>query len=97
MITSNNRATGEELARDEFQSDAEIEKCAATCDVYVDLREAAKVAAKARSINVGQSCVNARRFSVGESVADRFVELFVAGVRALKVGDLTAQTERKAT
>ena len=54
-----------------------------------DLEEAAKVAVKARYINVGQSCVNAKRFIVEESVADRFVGLFVEGVRALKIGDPT--------
>ncbi|MCV9966897.1 NAD-dependent succinate-semialdehyde dehydrogenase [Pararhizobium sp. BT-229] len=52
-----------------------------------DLEEAAKVAVKARYINVGQSCVNAKRFIVEESVADRFVELFVEGVSKLKIGD----------
>jgi succinate-semialdehyde dehydrogenase / glutarate-semialdehyde dehydrogenase len=52
-----------------------------------DLEEAAKVAVKARFINVGQSCVNAKRFIVEERVADRFVDLFVEGVRALKIGD----------
>ena len=52
-----------------------------------DVEEAAKVAVKARFINVGQSCVNAKRFIVEESVADRFVELFCQGVAALKIGD----------
>jgi succinate-semialdehyde dehydrogenase/glutarate-semialdehyde dehydrogenase len=52
-----------------------------------NFEEAAKIAVKARFINVGQSCVNAKRFIVEESVADRFVDAFVAGVRALKVGD----------
>jgi succinate-semialdehyde dehydrogenase/glutarate-semialdehyde dehydrogenase len=52
-----------------------------------DLEEAAKVAVKARYINVGQSCVNAKRFIVEESIADRFVELFVEGVSKLKIGD----------
>ena len=52
-----------------------------------DVDEAARVAVKARFVNVGQSCVNAKRFIVEESVADRFVELFCAGVAALKVGD----------
>lgn len=54
-----------------------------------DLEEAAATAVKARYINVGQSCVNAKRFIVEESVADRFVELFCAGVAKLKVGDPT--------
>lgn len=52
-----------------------------------DLEKAAETAVKARYINVGQSCVNAKRFIVEEAVADRFVELFVAKAEALKVGD----------
>jgi succinate-semialdehyde dehydrogenase / glutarate-semialdehyde dehydrogenase len=52
-----------------------------------NIEEAAKIAVKARYINVGQSCVNAKRFIVEESVADRFVAAFVKGVAALKVGD----------
>lgn len=54
-----------------------------------DLEEAAAVAVKARYINVGQSCVNAKRFIVEEAVADRFVELFCQGVAKLKVGEPT--------
>ncbi len=42
---------------------------------------------KARFINVGQSCINAKRFNRRESVADRFADAFCAGVAALKVGD----------
>ena len=56
-----------------------------------DLEEAAATAVKARYINVGQSCVNAKRFIVEDSIADRFVELFCAGVAKLKIG---APTER---
>ncbi len=52
-----------------------------------DIEEAATVAVKARYINVGQSCINAKRFIVEESVADKFVAAFVAGVARLKVGD----------
>lgn len=52
-----------------------------------DLEQAAVVAVKARYINVGQSCVNAKRFIVEEAVADRFVELFCAEVAKLKIGD----------
>ncbi|MET3923923.1 NAD-dependent succinate-semialdehyde dehydrogenase [Devosia sp. 2618] len=54
-----------------------------------DLEAAAQVAVKARYINVGQSCVNAKRFIVVDSVADAFVEKFVANVRKLVVGDPT--------
>ncbi|MCJ8521430.1 succinate-semialdehyde dehydrogenase/glutarate-semialdehyde dehydrogenase [Pseudorhizobium tarimense] len=52
-----------------------------------DLEAAAETAVKARYINVGQSCVNAKRFIVDERIADRFVELFVASAAALKIGD----------
>lgn len=56
-----------------------------------DLEEAAAVAVKARYINVGQSCVNAKRFIVEDAVADRFVELFCSGVAQLKIGDPLAR------
>jgi acyl-CoA reductase-like NAD-dependent aldehyde dehydrogenase len=52
-----------------------------------DLEAAAETAVKARYINVGQSCVNAKRFIVEEAVADRFTELFVEKAAALKIGD----------
>ena len=57
--------------------------------VDADVEEAARTAVKARFINVGQSCVNAKRFIVDERVADRFVALFCAGVAALRIGDPT--------
>ncbi|SHK01837.1 succinate-semialdehyde dehydrogenase / glutarate-semialdehyde dehydrogenase [Aureimonas altamirensis DSM 21988] len=56
-----------------------------------DIEKAAETAVKARYINVGQSCVNAKRFIVEDSVADRFVELFVEHAKALKVGDPMAR------
>ncbi|WP_127088897.1 aldehyde dehydrogenase family protein, partial [Aquabacter cavernae] len=52
-----------------------------------DIEAAAATAVKARFINVGQSCINAKRFIVEESVADRFVDAFCAGVAKLKMGD----------
>jgi succinate-semialdehyde dehydrogenase / glutarate-semialdehyde dehydrogenase len=52
-----------------------------------DLDAAARTAVKARFINVGQSCINGKRFIVEDAVADRFTELFVEHTRALKVGD----------
>jgi len=52
-----------------------------------DLEAAAETAVKARYINVGQSCVNAKRFIVEEAVADRFTALFVEKAAALKIGD----------
>jgi acyl-CoA reductase-like NAD-dependent aldehyde dehydrogenase len=52
-----------------------------------DLEAAAATAVKARYINVGQSCVNAKRFIVEEAVADRFTALFCDMAAALKIGD----------
>jgi succinate-semialdehyde dehydrogenase/glutarate-semialdehyde dehydrogenase len=42
---------------------------------------------RARTLNNGQSCIAAKRFIVHADVYDRFLEGFVAGMRALKVGD----------
>jgi succinate-semialdehyde dehydrogenase/glutarate-semialdehyde dehydrogenase len=45
-------------------------------------------------INNGQSCIAAKRFIVHRSIYDHFVERFVAGVEAVKVGDpMDATTE----
>jgi succinate-semialdehyde dehydrogenase/glutarate-semialdehyde dehydrogenase len=52
-----------------------------------DVAAAAEVAVKARFINVGQSCVNAKRFIVEAAVADAFVDAFCANVAKLKIGD----------
>jgi len=53
----------------------------------VDPAEAGKQAAKARTINSGQSCIAAKRFIVDNSIADRFEEEFVRAMEGLKVGD----------
>jgi succinate-semialdehyde dehydrogenase/glutarate-semialdehyde dehydrogenase len=52
-----------------------------------DLELAADTAVKARVVNNGQSCIAAKRFIVAESIADKFEEIFVAKMDALKVGD----------
>ncbi|MFT4084942.1 MAG: aldehyde dehydrogenase family protein [Nocardioides sp.] len=54
-----------------------------------DVEAAAAMAVKARFNNTGQSCVCAKRFIVHDSVAEEFVERFVAGVGLLQVGDPT--------
>jgi succinate-semialdehyde dehydrogenase/glutarate-semialdehyde dehydrogenase len=53
----------------------------------VDPAEAGRQAAKARTINNGQSCIAAKRFIVIDDIADRFEEEFVRAVEGLKVGD----------
>ncbi len=57
-----------------------------------DLDEAAVVAAKARCISSGQSCIAAKRFIVEAPVYDAFLQKFTAAVAALKVGDPLDET-----
>jgi succinate-semialdehyde dehydrogenase/glutarate-semialdehyde dehydrogenase len=57
-----------------------------------DLERAAKVAATARCLNNGQSCIAAKRFIVHEAVADDFEQRFVAAMSALVVGDPMADS-----
>ena len=52
-----------------------------------DVATAATTAVKSRFINVGQSCVNAKRFIVHDDVAEEFLERFRAGISNLKIGD----------
>ena len=52
-----------------------------------DIAGAAECAVTARTQNNGQSCIAAKRFIVADRVHDEFVEAFVAGLAALKVGD----------
>jgi succinate-semialdehyde dehydrogenase / glutarate-semialdehyde dehydrogenase len=52
-----------------------------------DLDEAVAVAAKARMLNNGQSCIAAKRFIVLDAIADAFTERFVQAFAALRIGD----------
>src|SRR6267378_4164564 len=52
-----------------------------------DLAATAKMAAEARLVNSGQSCIAAKRFIVVEAVADQFIPRFVEELRARRVGD----------
>lgn len=52
-----------------------------------DPADAAKQAARARTINSGQSCIAAKRFIVEGEIAERFEEEFVRRMEELKVGD----------
>ncbi|MFJ9632559.1 NADP-dependent succinic semialdehyde dehydrogenase [Streptomyces sp. NPDC101175] len=59
-----------------------------------DIDRAARVAVTARVQNNGQSCIAAKRFIVHTDVFDAFAERFVAGMKALTVGDpLVEETE----
>jgi succinate-semialdehyde dehydrogenase/glutarate-semialdehyde dehydrogenase len=57
-----------------------------------DLAAAAKVAAKARCLNNGQSCIAAKRFIVHTSVAEEFERHFTDAMSALVVGDPMAES-----
>jgi succinate-semialdehyde dehydrogenase/glutarate-semialdehyde dehydrogenase len=52
-----------------------------------DLDKAVETAVKARTINNGQSCIAAKRFIVADKIYDQFTAKFVAGMKALRVGD----------
>jgi acyl-CoA reductase-like NAD-dependent aldehyde dehydrogenase len=52
-----------------------------------DLEHAASTAVASRFNTTGQSCVNAKRFIVVDSVADEFTKLFVDKARELVTGD----------
>jgi succinate-semialdehyde dehydrogenase/glutarate-semialdehyde dehydrogenase len=52
-----------------------------------DIGAAVETGVRARFQNTGQSCIAAKRFFVEAAVAPAFIERFVAGVRALKLGD----------
>jgi succinate-semialdehyde dehydrogenase/glutarate-semialdehyde dehydrogenase len=52
-----------------------------------DLEAAAETCVASRLINSGQSCIAAKRFIVVETVRARFEELFVAKMKAKRMGD----------
>jgi succinate-semialdehyde dehydrogenase/glutarate-semialdehyde dehydrogenase len=52
-----------------------------------DVDHATDTAVKARLINNGQSCIAAKRFIVHRDVAERFLDRFAKGMKALRVGD----------
>lgn len=52
-----------------------------------DLEDAVTNAVASRTLNNGQSCINAKRFIVHEQVADEFERQVVARMEAMKIGD----------
>ncbi|EMR03683.1 NAD-dependent succinate-semialdehyde dehydrogenase [Cesiribacter andamanensis] len=52
-----------------------------------DLDKAAEWAVKSRMINMGQSCIAAKRFIVLDKVYDDFINRFRSRMEALKIGD----------
>jgi succinate-semialdehyde dehydrogenase / glutarate-semialdehyde dehydrogenase len=61
-------------------------------DAYVvledaDIDAAAALAAKARMVNGGQSCIAGKRFIVVRSIVDRFADALVEAMRGYEMGD----------
>jgi len=56
-----------------------------------DLDAAANVAADARLVNSGQSCIAAKRFIVVEAVAEHFIPKFIDQLRSRRMGDPLAR------
>lgn len=89
--------TGSEAAGSQVAATAgsEIKKCVLELggsDPFIvledaDVARAVKVGITARCLNNGQSCIAAKRFLVHEAVLEEFSAGFVAGVRALKIGN----------
>jgi succinate-semialdehyde dehydrogenase / glutarate-semialdehyde dehydrogenase len=52
-----------------------------------DVESAAKILSAAKYRNAGQVCISPTRFLVQKGVYDQFVEKFVAGAKAIKVGN----------
>lgn len=52
-----------------------------------DLNKAARIAAKSRMINCGQSCIAAKRFILVERIADEFLAKFKSHLQTFEPGD----------
>lgn len=52
-----------------------------------DVENAAKIAARARLINCGQSCIAAKRFIIHSSVYEKFSAVFKNTIKQMKFGD----------
>ena len=52
-----------------------------------DLEKAISTAVTSRTLNNGQSCINAKRIILHEEIADEFEQRFVESMSALEVGD----------
>lgn len=68
-------------------------------DVFVvlddaDIAKAVEAAIAARLHNAGQVCIGAKRFIVQRAVAETFTEAFIAGMKAVPMGDPMADETR---
>ncbi|HEX5236951.1 MAG TPA: NAD-dependent succinate-semialdehyde dehydrogenase [Sphingomicrobium sp.] len=59
-----------------------------------DIQAAAKVAAAARMVNAGQSCIAGKRFIVVQSIVDRFEQALVEAMRGYEMADPSREGTR---
>jgi succinate-semialdehyde dehydrogenase/glutarate-semialdehyde dehydrogenase len=52
-----------------------------------DIEKAGRMAANARMMNAGQSCIAAKRFIIMEKVEEQFKKIFLTRLKELKMGD----------
>lgn len=52
-----------------------------------NLEKTCVAAARARTVNAGQSCIAAKRFIIVEKIAKEFIKKFVDNIKRMKVGD----------
>jgi succinate-semialdehyde dehydrogenase/glutarate-semialdehyde dehydrogenase len=52
-----------------------------------NIRKAVEIGIKARFQNAGQSCIAAKRFILDRKISDKFLDLFLDGIRKLKTGN----------
>jgi succinate-semialdehyde dehydrogenase / glutarate-semialdehyde dehydrogenase len=90
-LTGSNKA-GEEIGAHAGRKIKKVVLELGGSDPYIvlddaDVEKAGRMAANARMINTGQSCIAAKRFIVMESVVEEFTRHFMARLNELKLGD----------
>ena len=90
-LTGSNRA-GEEIGAHAGRRIKKVVLELGGSDPYIvledaDVEKAGRMAANARMINTGQSCIAAKRFIVVDKVADDFLKHFMARLNEMKLGD----------
>ncbi len=95
-LTGSNRA-GEEIGAHAGRKIKKVVLELGGSDPYIvlddaDVEKAGRMAANARMINAGQSCIAAKRFIVMEKVADEFTKHFMARLKEMKLGDPMDET-----
>lgn len=90
-LTGSNRA-GEEVGAHAGRKIKKLVLELGGSDPYIvledaDIEKAGRMAANARMLNAGQSCIAAKRFIVMEMAATAFTKHFMARLREMKIGD----------